>query len=170
MTATTSNGSLVHLDDARTIPIEHANRFAATARPLARAAGGGAIGATHYEVPPGKSAFPFHYHCGVDEALFVLEGQGTLRLGPERHAVRAGHWVTFRPGPDSAHELVNTGSTPLRYLCLSTQATADVIGYPDSQKVAAVGSSSADFFDPPWIRGLYRIADTVEYYDGEDDR
>lgn len=40
------------------------------------------------------------------------------------------------PGPAFAHQLVNTGKTVLRYLCISANMTPDVCFYPDSGKVA----------------------------------
>lgn len=151
------------------VEIERGTRFRATARRLSIATGGERIGCVHYEVPPGRTAFPYHYHCGIEEAIFVLDGEATLRLGDERLDVRPGDWIALPAGPATAHELVNTGSSVLRYLCVSTQAPADVVAYPDSHKVAAVGSPHLDFLQSPWVRGVYRVDATVDYYDGEND-
>jgi uncharacterized cupin superfamily protein len=75
--------------------------------------------------------------------------------------------VSFPCGPDHAHKIVNTGDETLRYLCLSTKAMADVVGYPDSNKFAASASPSPDFFDKPWVRVLFRD-EKLGYFDGED--
>ena len=56
---------------------------------------------------------------------------------------------------------------PLRYLCLSNKVHADVVGYPDSNKYAASGSPSVNFFDKPWVRVIFRADDAIDYYDGE---
>jgi uncharacterized cupin superfamily protein len=133
--------------------------FAHRRRRLSHAAGGDALGCTMVEVDPGKTAMPFHYHCGNEEALYVLHGSGTLRLGEERVAVEAGDYVAFVAGPDHAHQLTNTGTEPLRYLMLSTRHRPDVVVYPDSDKVGVLrGSSEETFF-------VRRAA--VDRWDGE---
>ena len=64
--------------------------FAQSSRRLGAAAGGNALGCSHYELPPGKTSFPYHFHSAIEEALYILEGHGTLRIGPDRVDVRAG--------------------------------------------------------------------------------
>jgi uncharacterized cupin superfamily protein len=141
------------------------SRFAFTTRWFTRATGAKGIGCSWFEVPPGKTAFPAHYHCANEEAAFILEGEGTLRFGGQTVLLRAGDYVTFPVGPDAAHEIVNTGSAPLRYLGISTLAPVEIVGYPDSKKIGAAASSG--FGEPPWIRAIHRQDDTVGYYDGE---
>ena len=158
-----------NVDELPPFTIDRGSRFGATVRRLAFPAGAQDIGATHYEVAPGRTAFPRHYHCGMEEGIFVLDGRGTLRIGERTIDVRAGDWVTLLPGPDHAHELVNTGDAPLRYLCISTQARADIVGYPDSGKIAASASPGNDFFAKAWVRGIFRADSSVDYYDGEDE-
>jgi uncharacterized cupin superfamily protein len=51
---------------------------------LADAAGGCDLGASLYELPPGGKSWPYHYHTGNEEAIYVLAGEGTLRVGGER--------------------------------------------------------------------------------------
>ncbi len=91
-------------------------QFAARYTRLAANAGAGALGCMWFEVPPGRTAMPLHYHCANEEAVFVLEGTGTLRLGTETVPLRAGDWVSFPVGPAYAHQIINTGTTALRYL------------------------------------------------------
>src|SRR5271167_3292078 len=86
--------------------------FASRRRRLGPEAGGRALGCSHFEVPPGKTAFPFHFHSGFEEALFVLEGTGTARIGKDRVELRAGDYMAFPAGPDGAHALTNTGTGP----------------------------------------------------------
>ena len=38
-----------------------------------------------YEIPPGKSAYPYHYHLKNEETFFILKGEGLLRT-PSYHA------------------------------------------------------------------------------------
>jgi uncharacterized cupin superfamily protein len=91
-------------------------------RRLGAEAGGVALGCSHLEVAPGKTAFPFHFHSGFEEALFILEGEGAARIGQETVAVRAGDYVVFPPGPSMPHALTNSGSAPLRYLRLGRRS------------------------------------------------
>jgi uncharacterized cupin superfamily protein len=162
------HANVIAVDEAPSRTIEKGTKLGATMRPLAASTGGALIGCNHVEVPPGRAAFPHHYHCAIEEALFVLEGKGTLRIGDDRVEVKAGDYITFPPGPTTAHQLRNTGDTPLRYLALSSKSTTDVVGYPDSNKIAAMGSPSLHFFDKPWIRAVFMADATVDYYAGEE--
>ena len=38
-------------------------------------------GTTFFRVPPGASAVPYHAHHANEEAAYVLQGRGTLRMG-----------------------------------------------------------------------------------------
>ena len=120
------------------------------------------LGCSLYEVAPGKRAFPFHAHHGTEEAIFILAGEGTLRLGDGEHVVGAGTYAAFPPGADAAHQLINTGTTTLRYLCLSSKADPDVVTYPDSGKtLASAGGDSG-------VRIMARFVNNLGYWDGED--
>ena len=120
------------------------------------------LGATYIEVPPGKSACPYHVHHVVDEMFVILEGSGVYRFGGRRHAVGPGDVLGApRGGAEFAHKLTNTGTTALKYLGISSVAEADVCEYPDSGKFA-VGS-------PMGFGFVGRRADGVDYWDGEPD-
>jgi uncharacterized cupin superfamily protein len=130
------------------------------------------LGCSYTEVPPGKTGFPFHYHSAMEEALYILEGTGTLRIGKDTVTVRPGDYVAFPPGPDTSHALTNTGSSPLRYLALSAPATPitlDVVAYPDSKKVAfAAGVDPKKGLQSGWLFKLIKEDQPqVGYYDDE---
>lgn len=60
--------------------------------------------------------------------------------------------------------MINDGAAPLIYLCVSTAHKCEVVGYPDSKKIAAsAGPSPAK----PWIRQLAREGESLDYWDGE---
>lgn len=160
--------NVVNVDEVEPFTTETGSKFGASIRQLGNPTGAKAVGCNLFEVPPGRSAFPRHYHCAIEEAIFVLAGAGELRIGDETIPLREGDYVTFPAGPDHAHRLLNDGDVPLRYLCLSSKAVADVVGYPDSNKVAAMANPSSNFFDKPWVRAIFRGGDTVDYFDGED--
>jgi uncharacterized cupin superfamily protein len=144
-------------------------RFGATRKSLGRATDAQSLGCTHYELEPGRTAFPHHFHCMNDEAIFVLEGEGTLRIGDATVAVRAGDWITIPPGPAYAHQLTNGGQAPLRYLCVSTLKSGDIVGYPDSKKVAAMAGESykSVLGGETWVRVIAKQDASLDYYDGE---
>jgi uncharacterized cupin superfamily protein len=146
--------------------------FGYSTRRLGTEAAGKALGCGWYELPPGKTTFPFHYHSNLEEALYILEGAGALRIGDATVEVRAGDYAAFPVGPEHSHQLTNTGTTPLRYLCFSGIAiapTLDVVGYPDSNKVAFVaGLDPANRTRPPTLRKLIKQdAPMSNYYDDE---
>jgi (S)-ureidoglycine aminohydrolase len=67
------------------------------------------------EVGPGARSHPPHRHAGV-EAFYMLEGEGTLEIDEERCLIRANEAVVF--DPTKLHGLVNTGSSPMRYIVI----------------------------------------------------
>jgi uncharacterized cupin superfamily protein len=148
--------------------------FVQNARRLGQAAGGRALGCTFYELPPGKTSFPFHFHSALEEAIYIIEGEATLRLGKEKVAIGKGDYVAFLPGPDYAHTLSNRGQGPLRYLCMSGTAmpmTLDILGYPDSKKIAlaaGIEPGKVAWRDGAWIVKLIKEDQPeIGYFDDE---
>ena len=124
------------------------------------------LGAVYTEVPPGKSACPFHVHHAEDELFIILEGQGSYRFGDASHAVAAGDVLGApRGGAEFAHKLVNTGEIPLRYLAISSRAMIDVCEYPDSGKFAVM--SRDERCAESRFRYIGRAETTLDYWDGE---
>lgn len=160
--------NVVNVSEVEPFETSKGSKFALKVKRLGSNTGATGVGCNWFEVPPGKTAFPFHFHCGIEEALFVLEGTGTLRVGDARVKVEAGDWVSLPPGPEHAHQLLNSGTGPLRYLCLSDKTRADVVGYPDSKKIGALaGPGGFDPSTPPWVRAIVKEDAQVDYYDGE---
>ena len=141
--------------------------FKAAVRRLGSSAGAKHLGCNLFEVPAGAAAVPMHAHLANEEAIYLLEGHGTLRIGDARVAVRPGDWVSFPPGPGNAHQLVADRGEALRYLCVSTMIETEVVTYPDSKKLlAASGNAPGASF-----RMMFRQADGgVDYFEGEGER
>ena len=57
-----------------------------------------------------SNPFPFHYHLLEEEHIIALEGEATLRLGEERHRIKAGDDVDSPAGQRAGHCLVNEGT------------------------------------------------------------
>src|ERR1700687_314019 len=120
--------------------MRHGERCAARLAPIGSKLGAKKLGYNITVVEAGKRAFPFHHHHANEEMFFILEGTGTLRFGKEEYRVRAGDVIACPPGgPEVAHQLVNTGTTELKYLAVSTLIDTDIWQYPDSGKWGGVG-------------------------------
>jgi uncharacterized cupin superfamily protein len=128
---------------------------------LARESGAERLGLSLWELPPGEAAYPYHYHLGDEELLIVLEGEGRLRTPAGWRDLERGEVISFLPGEAGAHQLVATGESPLRFLAFSTSGDPDITLYPDSGKLSAAVRRTGGF------RGIYRLADEVDYHDGE---
>jgi uncharacterized cupin superfamily protein len=163
---------VVNIDEV-TPTEESRGAFASRRRRLGSEAAGRALGCSHFEIAPGKTTFPFHFHSALEEAIYILEGTGTLRIGKDTVEVRMGDFIGIPAGPDVAHALTNSGATTLRYLCMSgsaTPTTMDIVGYPDSKKIAF--ASGVDpikgFRGGAWVFKLIKEDQPpVDYYDDE---
>ncbi len=114
--------------------------------------------ASVYEIPLGKSAYPYHYHLQNEETFFILKGTGALRTPEGERQASAGELLFFPAGPGGAHKLTNTGTEPLVYLDFDTHNDLDVAVYPDSRKLGVWGKG---------VNMVFPEGDAVDYYQGE---
>lgn len=144
------------------------DQFSATIAPVGGPLGLTKLGCMIITVAPGKRAFPFHNHHGADEMFVILEGEGIYRFGEAEHAVKAGD-ICGAPsgGPETAHQLINTGAAPLRYLGISSAQDPDVVEYPDSGKIAALAIGPGRSFQNARLTFVARASDAAGYWDGE---
>jgi uncharacterized cupin superfamily protein len=136
---------------------------------LGRRMGAQKLGYNVTVVPPRKKAFPLHNHQANEEMFFILEGDGELRYGDTRHPLRAGDVIACPAGgPETAHQIINTGNTEMRYLSLSTMAPIEICEYPDSGKFG-VYEDLPDDADGRRVRfrHLARHEDARDYWEGE---
>jgi len=121
------------------------------------------------EVPPGKSAFPFHNHHVNEEMFFVLQGSGEVRIGDTIYSIRVGDIIACPPGgKEKAHKITNTGTGNLKYLAISTKLSPEVVDYPDSGKFGVLSevSTSAEG-KPRRFMFVGREGQSLNYWDGE---
>lgn len=120
-------------------------------------------------IPPGKRAFPHHAHRGNEEMFFILEGKGSIRIADGKHRIRKGDFVSLPPGRDSAHQIINDSTAPLRYLAVSTMELPEVVEYPDSGKLGVIAGWHGG--GRPASQGsilhFTRVQDAVDYWEGE---
>lgn len=111
-----------------------------------------------YEIPPGKSAYPYHYHKKNEEVFFIVSGQGLLRTPEGERTVAAGDLLFFPAEAEGAHKLTNQSQEPLVYVDFDTDNDLDVAVYPDSNKIGVWGKE---------VNQVYLLESAVDYYDGE---
>jgi uncharacterized cupin superfamily protein len=148
-----------HFDEPRDHP-----GFACRRARIGRQAGSERLGASVWDIPPGETAYPYHYHLGEEELLVVLSGTLALRTPDGWRDLWEGEVVSFGVGEEGAHQVVNRGAEPARLLAISTGGAPDLVIYPESGKVGA-------FERLPEGGGLYalfRLQDAVDYWEGED--
>jgi uncharacterized cupin superfamily protein len=146
--------SIVNVDAADAIRWGKGERVRATRRNLGRAAGSERTGLQHAVVEPGHYGQVPHCHSSEEEIFVVLDGEGTLELGDDEHAVRRGNVVGRPPGTGVAHAF-RAGASGLAYLAYGTRDGRDLCYYPRSGKVSFRGIGLIGRFEP------------LEYWEGE---
>jgi uncharacterized cupin superfamily protein len=117
-------------------------------------------GISVYELPPGQAVCPYHYECGEEEWLLVLEGTPTLRTPEGSERLEPWDVVFFPKGPAGAHGIRNETDETVRVLMFSTVVIPTATVYPDSDKVGVwTGDPEADL--------IARRESKVDYFDGE---
>jgi uncharacterized cupin superfamily protein len=114
-----------HLDEA-------GFRHAATAVGLRL--GAQRIGAGVYHAQAGAPIWPYHYHHGVEEWLYVIAGAPVLREPAGERILTPGDLVCFPSGHRGAHTLKGPG----RFVIFATGQDVEpyMSVYPDSDKVS----------------------------------
>lgn len=155
---------LMNLDEVAFDDVEENGKYTSSRGRIGDHIGAKDLGYNLTVVPPGKTHCPFHSHHGEEEMFFIIEGEGELRFGDQRYPIRA-HDVIACPtgGPEVAHQIINTGTTTMRYLSISTRPELDACEYPDSGKVLI----AAGRYGTRGLRKMFRGENTVDYYDRE---
>ncbi|MDR7335642.1 cupin domain-containing protein [Roseateles asaccharophilus] len=155
---------IANLDELTFDDIEDNGYYTSRRACFSASIGARALGYNLTELPPGKAQCPFHSHRAEEEMFLILDGEGELRFGAERYPLRR-HDVIACPtgGAEVAHQIINTGTTTLRYLSVSNLANVEICEYPDSAKIGVFAETPG----AARLRGLHRSAASVDYYDGE---
>jgi uncharacterized cupin superfamily protein len=109
--------------------------------PLGARLGAQRIGAAVYAAAADVPIWPYHYHHGIEEWLYVISGSPVLRDAGGRRALTAGDLVCFPSGHLGAHTIDGPG----RFMLLSCGGRPEpsISAYPDSDKVGVVSGRSA---------------------------
>ncbi|MGH8807841.1 MAG: cupin domain-containing protein [Noviherbaspirillum sp.] len=134
---------VIHSSRLDWIEHRHGAAIEAHTASVANRIGAKTLGYRLTELLPGKAAFPKHFHFANEEMFYILEGAGTLRLEKGDLPVEEGDFICIPGGDQSlAHQLVNTSSSVLRYLAVSTMCEPDVVIYPDSGQIAVFAGAA----------------------------
>jgi uncharacterized cupin superfamily protein len=142
-------------------PREHDGFRSLRAR-IGRRLGAERLGVSLWELPPGEAAYPYHCHLTEEELVVVLEGDLSLRTPDGWRRLGRGDVVSIPRGEGGAHQILNRGSAPARFLAVSTNGDPDVVLYPDAGKLGVAerlprGGGLSEY---------YRREDAVGYWEG----
>ncbi|MBY9080766.1 cupin domain-containing protein [Paenibacillus sp. HN-1] len=113
-----------------------------------------------YEIPPGKSGYPYHYHAKNEEIFYIISGEGTLKSPSGERTVGPGDIIVCPLLEGGAHKLTNSSATEsLVYLDIDILHFPELIYYPDSNKVGVFASGE--------MKKFYKTDSDVDYYEGE---
>jgi uncharacterized cupin superfamily protein len=92
------------------------------------------IGASVYQAEAGLPIWPYHYHHGIEEWLYVIAGAPVLREPAGERTLTPGDLVCFPSGHLGAHTLKGPG----RFVIFGTGHDVEphMSVYPDSDKVS----------------------------------
>ena len=99
-------------------------------RALAKAAGLTELGARHVTLEPGAWSSQRHWHEGEDELLVMLSGRAVLVEDDAETELVAGDVAAWAKGVRNGHHLINRGTEPCSFVCVSAGREAGG-GYSD---------------------------------------
>lgn len=92
------------------------------------------IGASVYQAEAGVPIWPYHYHHGIEEWLYVIGGAPVLREPAGERILTPGDFVCFPSGQLGAHTLKGPGRLVIFATGRDVEPYMSV--YPDSDKVS----------------------------------
>jgi uncharacterized cupin superfamily protein len=122
--------------------------------------GGNRCGVIFYDIAPGKSSFPFHYHSSSEEIFYIISGRGVVETNEGEIPVGAGSVVVCPAGEGGGHRITNTSdSEVLSYIDIDTVPETDMAVYPKTGKIGVFGNDG--------FMKIYKMDGGIKYYDGE---
>jgi uncharacterized cupin superfamily protein len=110
------------------------------------------IGASVYEAEAGVPIWPYHYHHGIEEWLYVIGGAPMLREPAGERVLTPGDLVCFPSGELGRHTVQGPGRLVIFATGQHVEPYMSV--YPDSDKVSGPG-------------GILLRSSAVDYWHGE---
>lgn len=109
----------------------HAEGVGAMVRSAGDATGLTRMGVNLRTIAPGDAGTNRHFHTVEEEWCFVLEGHGSVRIGPLTLPVGPGDFTGFPPGPAPHHFLADRGETVVLLEGGERRPAEDSGWYPD---------------------------------------
>ena len=94
------------------------------------AGGGHPFDVCEVVIPPGKTNWPYHFHCAQWEFFLVKSGTGVVRSSDGETPIRPGD--AFLQHPGTPHQIRNTGEDDLVLLIVADNPPCDTVGCPDT--------------------------------------
>lgn len=150
------------ITNAEKLESEHQNdngKYEYYRKPVLSGESGDKCNVSIYEIPPGKSAWPYHYHYQSEEVFYIISGKGILRTPDGEVEITAGDILAFPPGEKGAHKITNTSDNEkLVYIDFDTYHAVDLSFMPDSDKTLIYGKG---------LRKIVKNGTDAGFYDGE---
>ncbi|MBX3414416.1 MAG: cupin domain-containing protein [Pirellulales bacterium] len=88
-----------------------------------------------FEIQPG--GYTPHHHHPYEHEVFVIAGEGVVLEGNQEHSLKTGDVIFVKP--DEVHQFRNTGTQPMKFLCLvpNSAATLPVAQRPECEVPAS---------------------------------
>lgn len=163
----TDSDLVVREDDLEWTDYEPDEDHSFRRKQLGAAAGSEEIGVSRYSVEPEKETWHHHYHTANEEGLYVLEGSGIVRLGPDEEEISLdpGTYVTFPADERGAHS-IQAGEDGLELLMFSGMNEPDVAVYPDEDMVGLyVGSPPGGDSKERTLPNFLDLDSAVDYWE-----
>jgi uncharacterized cupin superfamily protein len=126
---------------------------------IGRLVGAELTGMSVYELPPGETAWAYHYELNREEWLIVVDGEVVVRTPDGDRTLRAGDVTCFPPGEDGAHQVRNDSASTARFAMPSSWAGDGYVAVrPDSNTALIVG---------PGFRRIVPLDEDLGYWDRE---
>ena len=96
-----------------------------------------------YEIQPGKTNWPLHYHTCNEEVFYIIAGHGEVLTSSGIAKVKTGDMIRFPAGEKGVHQLKNTSAREtLKYLDFGTTNLPDVVFMPADKKIELFAGES----------------------------
>ena len=83
-----------------------------------------------------------------EEVFYIISGKGTIRTINAEINVKAGDIITFPTGEEGSHVISNASKDEkLVYLDFDTANPAEIVHFPDINKIMAIGPYSNGMYD-----------------------
>jgi len=160
--------NILNLEDLEYTKQSHGDNFEAEFALVANRINASKLGYRVTRIPAGKRAWPLHAHYVNEEMFFVLNGNGTLRMGEESHPIQQGDFIAAPPNPAEPHQIINSSESDLTYICVSTMLEPEVVTYPESEKIGVIAGSPPGRVDnKDGVFKFVREDSGVGYWEGE---